>query len=104
MCYFEHAEDERLYKEGGLCRQDSSIVVHTRAVIHIGLETDHIDRHMDFRTRVWQDGPNHVIVPIEQAAIRDKTTLILFNAQRYTPKSPQRLVKSQSNDHNNHHI
>jgi hypothetical protein len=37
-------------------RQDSSIVVHTRAVIHIGLETDHIDRHMDFRTRAWQDG------------------------------------------------
>jgi hypothetical protein len=96
MCYFEHAEDERLYKEGGLYRQDSSIVVHTRAVIHIGLETDHIDRHMDFPNQsLARWCPNDVIVPIEQAAIRDKTTLIVFNAQRYTPKSPQQLVKSQ---------
>ena len=33
---------------------------------------------------VWQDGaPNDVSVPIQQAAIRDNTSLLLFYAQRH---------------------
>lgn len=60
---------------------------HTRPVIHIRLESDCIEQYMNFRTRVWKDGAaaSGVIVPIQQAAIRDRIiiTLFLFNAQRH---------------------
>jgi hypothetical protein len=60
----------------------------TRNVIYIRLESDRIEQIMDFRTRVWQVGvASTVNVPIQQAAIRYKITLLVFNARRRTKTS-----------------